>query len=684
MVQLSSIHKWFEQSLLCLVLVGVAACSGASGPQALMQTSNGDTRSLPWPSDALVGADGKLQVTGPLPFDSNVEDNVTQLAATLSTADGFSTTRSIFFPVSDDVVVDDGATATVVDLEDNSKTLTFPLFYRAETKQLVAVSPIGTALLEHHAYGCYVAAGVHDAAGHALRPSSSMSDAIAGHGDVGARASYQKLAKALSSAMVKPLAATAFTTQTLSAWAQKAQADLTAMPPKATAELTFTTQTELDDLFAGVATTLKPGRPPSGGVRHDSIAAVVTGHFDSPHYLSATPGTLGLFDDAMTVKATDHIPYILVLPIRSVYTSVPLIIFQHGINGDRSAALLVANSYAARGYATLGIDELWHGSRLPGAVDEKFNLSGLPGHDGIGDPTAAGAVQYFFDFAGDANAGVLAVDPRYIRDNFRQAAIDLMQEVRLARGGDFSAVAAALPMLTNLGLDGTKLVYTGESFGSIMGAVVLAVDPLLGAAVLDVGGAGILIDLVPNSPQFATLLQPFVAGAFDTLVDVNHPVELPTRAQMSLNFLQEVIDPGDGLALAASADPTKNVLFLFAYTDETVPNQSNQALARGWGATEVQLTAGTHPLELVSLPTMKAPYHASPLRAVVQLDPASHGMFTGQSGEHQFMPPFPPFNRYAQPIPITTPIVQAHTLALDFIDGFRNGAPVVNDVPTSP
>ncbi|MCU1280337.1 MAG: Lipase-like protein, partial [bacterium] len=601
-----------------------------------------------------------------------------------STADGFSSTRSIFFPISGDVIVDDGATATVIDLDDTAKIVSFPLFYRAETKQLVAIAPIGTALAEHHAYGCFVAAGVHDASGRALQPSSTMSDAIAGHGDFGARTSYQKLAKALASLMVKPLAATAFTTQTLSAWAQKAQTDLNAMPPKATVDLTFTTPAELDAIFGGAATTLKPGRPPSGGVLHTSVAAVVVGHFDSPHYLASTPGTLGLFDDAMTVKATDHIPYILVLPIRSSYASTPLIIFQHGINGDRSAALLVANSYAARGYATLGIDELWHGSRLPGNVDDKFNLSGQPGHDGIGDLTASGAVQYFFDFSGDANAGVLAVDPRYIRDNFRQATIDLMQEVRLARGGDLSAVAAALPALPNLSFDGTKLVYTGESFGSIMGAVVLAVDPLLGAAVLDVGGAGILIDLVPNSPQFATLLQPFVAGAFDTLVDVNHPVELPIRAQMSLNFLQEVIDPGDGLALAASADPGKNVLFLFAYADETVPNQSNQALARGWGATEVQLSAGTHPLELVSLPTAKAPYQAGPVRAVVQLDPASHGMFTSQSGEHQFMPPFPPFNRYAQPIAITTPIVQAHALALDFIDGYRNGAPVVYDVPTSP
>ena len=684
MVRSASIKNWFNHCLVAIALAAAAGCSGTPGPEAQMTVAAGDARALPWPSDALLGADGKVHVTTPLPFDSNVEDNLNTLAATLSEADGFSTTRSIFFPVSEDVVVEDGATATVVDLEDPTKMLSYPLFYRADTKQLVAMSPLGTALAEHHAYGCYIAAGVHDAAGHALHPASAMSEAIAGRGDVGQRPSYQKLAQVLSAAGVKPLAATAFTTQTLTAWAQKAIADLAAMPPKATVDLVFTSSTELDDVFGGVATTTKPGHPPSGGVLHDKIAAVVVGHFDSPHYLSATPGTLGLFDAAMTIKATDHIPYILVLPIRADYAATPVVIFQHGINGDRSAALTVANSYAAQGYATLGIDELWHGSRLPNNVDEVFNLSGKPGHDGIGDPTPSGAVQWFFDFMGDANQNVEPVDPRYIRDNFRQATIDLMQEVRLARGGDFSAVAAALPALANLDFDGSKVVYTGESFGSIMGAAVLAVDPMLEAAVLDVAGGDIIVDLVANSPQFAGVLQAFLASAFDTLVDIGHPDVTPNAAQMSLNLVQEVLEPGDGVALAASADAGKSVLFLFAYLDETVPNQSNQALARAWGATEVPLTAGSHALEYVTLPTAHAPYMASPLRAVVQLDPAGHGMFTGQTGQHQYVPPFPPFVKLSQQVDITMPIVQAHALAVGFINGFQTGAPVVNDVPTSP
>lgn len=668
--------QWLNHCALALLLVGC----GSSGPTAVMDTK-GDSRTAPWPSDALLGADGKLHVAYPLPFDAANSDNLVQLATTLSQADGFATTRSIFFPVSDDLVVDAGATATVVDLDVPTKRWSYPLLYRAETKQLVAMAPLGTALLEHHAYGCWIASGARDAKGRLLHPSGAMSDAIGGHGSIGQRSSYQKLARVLSSEMVKPIAATAFTTQTLTTWVHKVLGDLDAMP-RATFTRLFSTKAELDLIFGGVATTLRPGRPPSGGVRHDAVAAVVEGTYDSPHYLSATPDALGLFDDAMTVKATEKIPFLLVLPIRGSYANTPLLIFQHGINDDRSAVLKVANSYAARGYATLGIDELFHGSRLPGNVDKIYNLLGMAGPngegDGIGDPTPAGAVQYFFDFAGDTNAGILAVDPRYIRDNFRQATIDLMQEVRLARGGDWSDVIAkaGLPGLT---LDGSKLVYTGESFGSILGAIVLAADPLLQAAVLDVGGGGLLVDLVPNSPSFAQLLQPFVSGAFDTLVDVNHPDVLPARAQMSLNFLQQVIEAGDGLAMSAMADPTKSVLFLDAWGDEVVPNQANQSLARGFGATEVTLAQHSHALDWVTLPSTAAPLSATALRAIVQLDPAGHGQFTSQTGQHKYQAPFPPFVKLATPIDFDQPIEIAHQLATDFADGVRAGAPIVSD-----
>ncbi len=635
-----------------------------------------DLRKTPWPSDALLGSDGRLKVALPFPFDSANLDTLNQLTRTLSELDGFGVSTSIFFPVSADVTVDEGASAAVIDLDDPSvPARAYPLFYRVDTQQLVAMVPLGTVLRDHHHYGCIIESGVPG-----LHPSAEMADAIAGKGVHGAQPTYQKLADAIAARGSKPLAATAFTTQTLAALLPKVLSDLDKMPPKATVLRFYKDAAELETLFGGPVTTTRPGGPKSGGVLHDQVAYVALGTFDSPHYLSATPGILGLFDMQATVKATDHVPYVLVLPKRASYAQTPVVIFQHGINDDRRAVLKVANSFAARGFAVLGIDELWHGSRLPGNEDKVNNLSGQPGPDGIGDPTGAGAVQYFFNIRGDTVQRIEALDPRYMRDNFRQAVIDLMQEVRLARSGDVSEIAAADAGLAGLTLDGSKLLYTGESFGSILGAQVLALDPLLGAGAMAVGGGGLLMDLVPDSAEFAQTLQPFVAGAFDLSFDVNSPAEQPSHAQMVLHILQTIIEPGDGLALAGLADAGKHYLAISARDDETVPNQANESLAAAWGATQVRLSQKTIATRRFMFPSAQAPYSPpGALRAIVQLEPATHPMITSQDGQRKYQPDFPPFRKLPSPIPIDNPIEIVHGLAVGLAESYRNGTPTVTD-----
>src|SRR6476620_9084372 len=96
---------------LALLFCMACACSGQSGPEALMTA--GDVRTMPWPSEALM-ANGKLKVAPPFPFDGN-EDNIQRLAEALSELDGFGTVTSMFSPVSADVKVDDGAFAEVID-----------------------------------------------------------------------------------------------------------------------------------------------------------------------------------------------------------------------------------------------------------------------------------------------------------------------------------------------------------------------------------------------------------------------------------------------------------------------------------------------------------------------------------------------------------------------------------------
>jgi len=669
--------------LACALLLAAGCAPG--GPEALMpppSESALDLRQTPWPSDAIMGTDGRLRVSPPFPFDSANGDNLVQLARTLSELDGFGVSTSIFFPVSADLIVEPGAAAQVIDLDDaGAPVLSYPLFYRGDTRQLAAMVPLGTVLRERRRYGCVIEGGVHDAAGGALRPSDAMADAIAGRGAHGAHTAYQKLAAAIAARALTPIAATAFSTQTLTAQLPKLLADLDAMPPVAKVTRLYRDPAELDVLYGGAVTTTRPGRPKSGGVMHDQVAFVAMGTFDSPHYLSEQPGQLGLFDAQATVRAIDHVPFVLVLPVRGDYAATPIVIFQHGINDDRRAVLEVSNSFAQKGFAVLGIDELWHGSRTPESVDLVNNLSGAPIPDGIGDPTGAGAVQWFFDIRGDGSRHVDALDPRYMRDNFRQAVVDLMQEVRLARGGDLAELKAADPALATLSLDGSKLTWVSESFGSILGAQVLALDPQLPAAALDVGGAGLFVDLISHSAEFAQTLQPFVAGAFDLLFDVNDAEHQPTHAQMVLHVLQTVIEPGDGLALSQFADPAKHFLLISARSDETVPNTANEALAASWHASQVMFAQKTLATRYATFPMVSAPYSAPSggLRAIVQLEPATHPMITVQDGTRRYRPDFPPFIKLAAPEPVDNPIELVHALATGLAESFRAGTPSVLD-----
>ena len=311
------------------------------------------------------------------------------LAQALSALDGFGTVTAVFFPVSADVSVDAGAAAAVVDLEGSDPPRAFPLLYRAATRQLVAVAPPGTVLREHHRYGCVVSGGVHDSAGRALRPSKAMADLLAGGPTApgGLSAAGRQSRSAATGAT--PEAATAFTTQTVSAWATKALADLAAMPPVATPTRTFPPGPELDDLFGGpghhhasgiAAVRRRAARARRAGGRGDvRVARLPVGH----------AGQMGMFDDGMTVKSVDAVPFMLILP-KDAPAGLPVAIFQHGIDGDRSTMLLVADDYTARGYAVLGIDAPF--PRQPPA------RRGRPGQqprrrepipDGIGDPPAS-------------------------------------------------------------------------------------------------------------------------------------------------------------------------------------------------------------------------------------------------------------------------------------------------------
>jgi hypothetical protein len=222
-------------------------------------------------------------------------------------------------------------------------------------------------------------------------------------------------------------------------------------------------------------------------------------------------------------------------------------------------------------------------------------------------------------------------------------------------------------------------VYSGESFGSILGAQALAVTPALHAATLSVGGAGIFLPTFPDSPYFAPLAGLFLRQGFDSTLDVMHPDVLPAAAQRSLSLLQAAIGPGDPASFAPEiASSGKSLLLIQAFSDEIIPNQSGELLAAAAQATEIDVPGKTHALRFASLPnagavTVGAP--GAPSRAIVNLDPATHTMFTAFRGDRHFVPGSFPAQALSAAETIDNPTELAHSLTVDFAKAMRASPP---------
>jgi hypothetical protein len=650
-----------------VALAAAAACCGAEREPAPAEAllTEATMVAAPWPSDVFL-RQGRLEV-GAIPLEAQ-EAPLATLAATLADLDGAPNVTSVFFPVRGGALRDgplDG-TARFVDLDaPEDAPVATRLHYRAATHEVVALAAAGVVLPEGHRIACVVEAP-------GLAPSRQMREAIEGRGPFAA--AYAGIAPALAGRAAS--AATVFTvghaTRVVEAMREVAARR---PPPRATVERVYG-EAELDTLLGAPGTT-RPGLGDPAGVVHDALGWVILGSFGAPSFLTATPpakGKVDLDDGGIPiVKGEERIPFMLTLP-RAV-RNVPVLVFQHGLNASRAQVAAVANDYARAGYATIGVDAIFHGERAPRRKDLVHNFGGSPGPDGLADPDDFGASLSIFNFDGDPAQGILPFDGRYVRDALRQAIVDLTELARFVSAGDLAAVREADPGLAELWLDASTLVYTSESFGSLIGASALAVAPELQGGVLSVGGAGIFLAAYPSSPLFNPLITPFLRATFDATLDVSELDVLPAEAQRSLSLVQAAIAPGDPVSFAPKLrERGKHALFLQARSDELIPNQSGELLAAAAGATFVSLPVLSEPPRFATLPSAEAPFTApagEPTLALVQLSPALHTMFTGFTGERRYEPSFPPFVALSVPEIVDGPIELAHELAITFADSLR-------------
>src|SRR5690606_16602526 len=376
----------------------------------------------------------------------------------------------------------------------------------------------------------------------------------------------------------------------------------------------------------------------------------IAGTFPSPSFQTDTPGRLGAFerdgDGAPVVKGMEDVPVLIALPAGlDSYQDVPVVVFQHGLGESRAAVLAVANTLAAHGLATAGIDIPFHGARYPDAKDTRHNYGGGEGPDGLADPTGPLTAPLFFDLFGDE--GVAPLDPRVQTASFLQAAIDAMVLARLLDGGDLTAVGAEVPALDGLGFRGDRIVYASESFGGFFGVIALAFEPRYQAGFLSVAGGGLLGHLLESSPTYAPFFQPVIGGAFGVAPNDVDPAYAPAHSHWAYQVMGLLLAGADPLSYArALPDKGVHLVIAAAFSDESVPNQSSEALAAAIGLPWLPrpgavdgpryLAPGQMPrAELPAVGNLQAGERRL-TAGFTELDPATHGMITRQRGERKF------------------------------------------------
>ena len=357
------------------------------------------------------------------------------------------------------------------------------------------------------------------------------------------------------------------------------------------------------------------------------------------------------FANPFPVKTADiNIPVLATIPNAASgrtkpATGWPVVIFQHGITGNRTHALAVSATLAAQGFAVVAIDLPLHGlpSDSPFAigntpfgaiasertfdVDYVNNASGAPGQDGIADSSGT----HFINLSSLLTS----------RDNLRQAVADLF------------VLTATLPSLDIDGngtgdFDSSRMQFVGLSLGAVGGTSVLALEPNVGVGMLSAPGGGIarLLDgsatfgpriragLAASGVQAGTPTYDSFMGAAQQVIDSIDPVNYGFASAQNAILLHEVV--GDGAANKpdqvvpnnvpgaplSGTDPLIRVLGLSAITQTTQAANGIRGVTRFTAGEHASLISPTAPAVTAEMQGQMASLLMSSGTTVVVQDPS--------------------------------------------------------------
>lgn len=253
----------------------------------------------------------------------------------------------------------------------------------------------------------------------------------------------------------------------------------------------------------------------------------------------------------------------------------PVVIFQHGITGDRSNMLAIADAFADAGYVVVAIDQPLHGitsaaNPLYQAGHERTfdldlanNTTGASGPDGVIDSSGS----YFINLT----------SPLTSRDNLREAAADLLSLTKSLSILDLTGDAVP-------DIDTSSIHFVGHSLGGIVGGVYAGVATQIKTATLAMPG-GKLTNLLIDSATFGPRINAALAASG---LQPN-----TTLYNQFMRDVQDCVDSGDPfnyIAAAAAAHPIHMMQVVGPPPDSVVPNSATQRLILAGNLTKASTT----------------------------------------------------------------------------------------------
>ncbi|MCA1798730.1 MAG: Ig-like domain-containing protein [Xanthomonadaceae bacterium] len=391
---------------------------------------------------------------------------------------------------------------------------------------------------------------------------------------------------------------------------------------------------------APAANAFAPTGMTTAAVGGAGLANIYFGYIDLPYYLQA-PGdvapadptrvtfghwegaggsNLTRFNPAPVARSTQRVPAILTVPVAAAPAAgYPVMVFQHGITGNRTHALAIADAAAQAGRAVLSIDQPLHGlpndaasatfpfyAQNPGGVHATPGFAATERHfnvDLVNNTTSAPGPDGTIDGSGTHTINLQRLLTS--RDNLRQATADLL------------TVFATIPSLTTVDaqpFDETAIHFVGHSLGAMVGIAAVGASADISTASYKAPGGGIA-RLLHGSATFGPRIQAGLAAA---------GVAFPSAAYDSFMFAaQTVVDSADPLNHAgrAAASAPSHMMLVVGDGAANLPDQVVPITVAGAPLSGGNPLAAVMGLQAITETTV----NAAGLRGVVRFTAGDHG-----------------------------------------------------------